>query len=198
MSDSPNRTISALASDRRVARIEQLEQLISNVPQFDETGSLRYLLVAGVAVDLLTGYERDHGDLDFVKMSREHLIPELRDEGVQALIPSTLLGGSTPLDPAFLAETRVFVPTRRQPEAPVVACIHPGILLVQKVAVYHGMKKRPIDHEDTRALKDHLLRLQPQGWPYIANIALATLRPQARQAAVERLSELFEESWLEG
>src|SRR5258708_8453972 len=48
--------------------VSELERLLQLEPQRDASGILRYLVTSGMAVELVTGYERQHHDLDLVIM----------------------------------------------------------------------------------------------------------------------------------
>lgn len=49
-------------------RLSQSEELLDIEPQRTADGILRYLVTSGLAVELTTGYERHHHDLDLVIM----------------------------------------------------------------------------------------------------------------------------------
>ena len=52
---------------------DNLAQMLNKFPQRSENGDLKYLLAGGWAVELLTGSEREHEDIDVICVDEEHL-----------------------------------------------------------------------------------------------------------------------------
>lgn len=51
--------------------LEDLSQLLTEEPQLDDKGRLRYVISGGWAVELMTGKQREHHDLDIITVSRK-------------------------------------------------------------------------------------------------------------------------------
>lgn len=56
---------------------EDLQVLLTNEPQLDNEGKIRYVLAGGWAVEALTGKKREHHDIDIIATSKKPLIYQL-------------------------------------------------------------------------------------------------------------------------
>lgn len=134
-------------------RLRQLEMLLDAEPQRDRTGTLRYLVTSGLAVEMLTGYEREHHDIDLVIMSptdrrRWDLI------GTDNVTPGQYWADMA-FEAKFLEETAIAVKTRKRGNSPVAEVVHPAIILVQKSSDAFGRPPRKRDMDDVSALVRH-------------------------------------------
>lgn len=112
-------------------QLERLEEILERAPQLDGNRFPRYLLTSGLAVELLTGFERHHKDIDLVIMgSNAH---EWEIWGTDNVTPGQYWADMR-FEPEFMADTREVTTTRRNPNAPFVGCVHPAIMVVQKLS----------------------------------------------------------------
>lgn len=130
----------------------ELEQLLVVEPQRDDAGNLRYLVTSGMAVELVTGYEREHHDLDLVIMD-----PANTDYweiyGTDNVTPQGYWADMK-FDPVFLQDTVRRTKTRPR-LGQIAEVVHPAILLVQKSSNAFGRAPRPKDNADVVAVVKH-------------------------------------------
>jgi hypothetical protein len=131
-------------------RIAQLERILSREPQRGPLGELRYLLTSGLAVELITGYEREQHDIDLVVMGEESSF-----RGSLLGTDNVMAGrywANMALEAEFLESTAREVMTRRNPLGMIVEVVHPAILMVQKSSNAFGRPPREIDLAEVQAL----------------------------------------------
>lgn len=134
-------------------RLRQLEMLLVAEPQRDRTETLRYLVTSGLAVEMLTGYARDHHDIDLVIMDptdrrRWDLI------GTDNVTPGQYWADMV-FEADFLEETARTAKTRKRGKSPIAEVVHPAIIMVQKSSDAWGRPPRNRDIDDVSALVRH-------------------------------------------
>lgn len=134
-------------------RFRQLEMILETEPQRDHSGLLRYLVTSGLAVEMLTGFQRSHHDIDLVIMDPENqsywdLI------GTDNVTPRQYWADME-FDPDFLETTAREARTRKQGKSPTVEVVHPAIIMVQKSSDAWGRPPRKRDNDDVTAIANH-------------------------------------------
>lgn len=164
----------------------ELEHLLTTEPQRGTEGHLRYLVTSGMAVELITGFEREHHDLDLVLMD-DRSQAELDVFQTDNVTPHTYWAKMR-FDPWFLEETAWMaktIPTRMNVEV-----VHPGILIVQKLSNAFGRIPRKKDHDDVDALIEFWAKQNdPEKWKPIINHALGALPDEEAVKTFERLAK---------
>lgn len=134
-------------------RLHQLELILETEPQRDRAGRLRYLVTSGLAVEMITGFERSHHDIDLVIMD-----PEDGNRwsllGTDNVTPGRYWADMK-FEPIYLEETARATRTRKEGKAPVVEVVHPAIIMVQKSSNAFGRPPRTKDNEDVSAIVRH-------------------------------------------
>jgi len=168
-------------------RLRQLEMILEAIPQRDTQGRLRYLVTSGLAVELVTGFQRTHHDIDLVIMN-----PDNRRRwdlvGTDNVTPGKYWAGMS-FDPEFLEATARAVPTRTGQNPPLVQVVHPAIIMVQKSSDAFGRPPRTKDEDDVHAIIRHWKEKEKytQEWDPIVKNALAALPPEQIERTRGRL-----------
>lgn len=134
-------------------RLRQLEMILEAEPQRDSSGTLRYLVTSGLAVEMLTGFQRDHHDIDLVIMD-----PSNKDQwdliGTDNVTPGQYWADMA-FEADFLEQTAREARTRRRGRSPIAEVVHPGIIMVQKSSDAFGRPPRRRDEDDVVAIVRH-------------------------------------------
>lgn len=175
-------------------RLVQLERILTAEPQFDSEGRLRYLLTSGLAVELITGFQRAHHDIDLVIMDsarsrRWTLI------GTDNVTPGQYWADMT-FEPEYLTRISRNVRTRRNKPSPNVHVVHPAVILVQKSSNAFGRSPRERDEQDVTALVDHwkYREVYTRDWNPIVRQSLDALPPRELQRTLSRVRTAIEKS----
>lgn len=181
------RTLDALLTGGIKGTIENLENMLLTEPQRDKNGKLRYLLTSGLAVELVTGFEREHHDLDLVIMDPNNTEWEMF--GTDNVTPGQYWAGMR-FNPQYLEETARKVSTRINGGL-VVEVVHPAILIVQKSSDAFDRVPRKKDTEDVKALIGYWEKGEPnpKQWPPIIAEALRALPSAQLPITRERLKK---------
>lgn len=165
--------------------IQELEKILVTEPQRDNNGKLRYLLTSGLAVELITGFVREHHDLDLVIMDPNNTEWEMF--GTDNVTPGQYWAGMR-FDRQYLEETARRVFTRIK-DGLGVEVVHPAILIVQKSSDAFGRVPRKKDVEDVNALINYWQNKEenPKQWPPIISEALRALPSAQLPITRERL-----------
>lgn len=131
-------------------RFKQLEDILTIEPQRAADGRLRYLVTSGLAVEMVTGFRRDHHDIDLVVMdpddtNRWDLI------GTDNVTPGEYWADME-FDAKFLETTAREATMQKGATSPVVEVVHPGIIMVQKASDAFGRPPRRKDEDDVSAI----------------------------------------------
>jgi hypothetical protein len=170
-------------------RVRQLEALLEAEPQRDSAGMLRYLLTSGLAVELITGFERFHHDIDLVIME-----PSKRRKwdliGTDNVTPGRYWADMQ-FEPPFMEDTARTVATRRKGKPPVVEVVHPGIILVQKSSDAFGRPPRQRDRDDVGAIVRHWVDKEgyTHEWNPIIRHSIDALPPHQVQTTLGRVRQ---------
>lgn len=168
-------------------RLRQLEMLLEAEPQRDTSGVLRYLVTSGLAVEMITGFERFHHDIDLVIMD-----PENQSQwdlmGTDNVTPGEYWADMK-FEPAYLEDTARLVRTRESGRSPVAEVVHPAIILVQKSSDAFGRPPREIDKTDVAALVRHWVDKEgyARDWNTVIRHALTTLHADQLDNTLARL-----------
>lgn len=133
--------------------LRKLEMILEAEPQRDASGALRYLVTSGLAVEMVTGFQRPHHDIDLVIMDPENqnywdLI------GTDNVTPGQYWADMK-FDSEFLEQTAREARTRRKGKSPVAEVVHPAIIMVQKSSDAFGRPPRQRDVNDVVAIARH-------------------------------------------
>lgn len=170
-------------------RLQQLERILALEPQFDPEGRLRYLLTSGLAVELITGFQRDHHDIDLVIMD-EHESNRWLLIGTDNVTPGQYWADMK-FEPDYLQRTRRREFTRRNKPSPRVEVVHPAIILVQKSSNAFGRPPRERDSHDVSAIVRHWKKVESfiSDWNPIIRHSLDALPPQQLQISLSRVRD---------
>lgn len=168
-------------------RFRQLEAILAAEPQRDLEGRLRYLVTSGFAVEMITGFKREHHDLDFVIMDAEQT-DHWSLMGTDNVTPGEYWAGMH-FDPDFLEGTARSVRTRKLSQSPSVEVVHPAIIMVQKSSDAFGRPPRPKDTADVTALIHYWKETEqdPHEWDPIISISLDALPPGEMHVTLKRM-----------
>lgn len=175
-------------------RLQQLEQLLEAEPQVDENGNLRYMVTSGMAVELTTGYEREHHDLDLVIMNPRQ-ISQWEIHGTDNVTPERYWANMR-FNPQFLQDTARYVPTRQGTTSSLtVAVVHPGIIMVQKSSNAFGRPPRQKDYDDVEAIVQHWKKREAytRAWNPIVSQAIDSLPEKQIDTTVARIREALKQ-----
>ena len=174
-------------------RIRQLEMLLSQEPQRDRNGRLRYLLTSGLAVELITGFRRDHHDLDLVIMDPSQ-VGRWRLMGTDNVTPGKYWADME-FDAEELERTAVSVSTRQRGRGFTVETVHPAIIMVQKSSDAFGRPPRQKDKDDVEAIATYWHKKEGYtfGWNDIVRRAIDALPPHQVDKTVERLRRVLQQ-----
>jgi len=173
----------------------RLVQVLDEAPQANEAGDLIYLLCSGLSVELITGYNRFHKDVDLVLLHPDvakHPILRTTDN-----VDSQRFWADMRFDPKFLVGTSVetFVPGRGILKRMLpVRSVSPAITMVQKISDAWGRAPREHDILDAKALAYHIIGMPEQQRNQmisIGNVAVSSLRPREAHTTAGRLNALF-------
>lgn len=174
-------------------RLCQLEMLLQAELQRDGDGTLRYLVTSGLAVEMLTGFSREHHDIDLVIMDpfdrkRWDII------GTDNVTPGKYWADMI-FEAQFLQETARSVKTRKRRESPVAEVVHPAIIMVQKSSDAFGRPPRSKDMADVSALVRHWVEKEAytRKWNPIIRHALNALPSDQVQTTLDRLKAAVSE-----
>jgi hypothetical protein len=175
-------------------------QLLETEPQRvqeegPDEGRLRYLITSGFAVELITGYEREHHDLDLVIMDELDL-KRWREVGTDNVTP-----GQYWADMKFPRSYLERTPrsARLDPSlgrrSPIVEVVHPAIIAVQKSSNAWGRPPREKDTNDVLALARYYRHGESRElariWSEIISQSLKALPNGEEQRTRERLVQAF-------
>jgi hypothetical protein len=169
--------------------IQELEEILEEFPQRDEYGNLMYLLTSGLAIGLLTGFTREHHDIDLVIMDPNNLSWEIM--GTDNITPETYWADMS-FSAKNLEETSVKVVTRAG--GVEVELVHPAIMLVQKASEAFRRTPRKKDYLDVEALIEYYKenREKCDDWIDVIESSVRALPRLKQKRTVERLSQLWE------
>lgn len=178
------RAIEAIVKPR--AGKSELEELLAQELQRDEAGYLRYLVTSGMAVELVTGFEREHHDLDLVIMDPANT--DYWEVYVTDNVTPQRYWAKMKFDPAFLSDTARETQTRGD-HGVVAEVVHPAILMVQKSSNAFNRPPRDKDRADVIAIIEHWREREvyPQRWNPIIKTSLSALPPDQIKTTVKRL-----------
>lgn len=170
-------------------RLQQLERILALEPQFDSEGRLRYLLTSGLAVELITGFQRDHHDIDLVIMD-EHESNRWLLIGTDNVTPGQYWADMK-FEPDYLQRTRRQEFTRINKPSPRVEVVHPAIILVQKSSNAFGRPPRERDSQDVSAIVRHWKTRESfiTDWNPILRHSLDALPPHQMQRSLSRVRD---------
>jgi hypothetical protein len=176
----------------RDAAHKQLGELLKKVPQRNAAGYLLYLVTSGLSVDIVTGYERPHKDVDLVLMHPDvNNHPEFfQTDNVE---PHNFWAGMR-LEPDFLAGTAFQAAAPKIGRKALVLCAHPGITIVQKTSEAWGRTPREHDIYDATALGYWILsqpEIRQSRDVAIANVALNSMDYIKSSRTADRLNTMF-------
>lgn len=173
------------------ARIRQLETILGIEPQRDASGNLRYLLTSGLAVELITGFQRHHHDLDLVVMDPANQRHYWEVHGTDNVTPGQYWADMS-FDADFLAETSRSVRTRVTNGLEVEA-VHPGVIMVQKSSDCFGRPPRAKDAEDVTAIVDHWKNREryTKRWNFVVRTAIDALPARQQERTLERVRRIL-------
>lgn len=165
----------------------ELEELLALEPQRDEAGNLRYLVTSGMAVELITGYEREHHDLDLVIMDPANTNYYWEIYGTDNVTPQRYWADMR-FDPDFLTETVRDARTRGN-HGPLAEVVHPAILMVQKSSNAWDRPPRPKDNADVGAIVRHWREKEgyTRQWNPIVRTSLDALPPEQVDRTLKRI-----------
>lgn len=165
--------------------VDNLEALLRQAPQRDEQGNLLYLLTSGLAVELITGFQRKHHDLDVVVLNPANT--KMEHFGTDIVTPGQYWADMQ-FTPRFLETTARKVWTRKEGGV-VVETVHPAILLVQKCSNAFGRAPRQKDKEDVAALVHHWKQQEHMEsfWYKVISHSLAALPGKGRSETEQRI-----------
>lgn len=168
-------------------RFHQLEMLLAEEPQRDSQGDLRYLLTSGLAVELVTGFERFHHDIDFVIMDPSD-VNRWDMIGTDNVTPGKYWADMK-FDANYLEETARLQRIRNRRHAPEVEVVHPAIILVQKSSDAFGRPPRKRDVEDVDAIVRHWKEIEgfTREWNPIVEESINALPKNQHQKTLNRL-----------
>ncbi len=170
--------------------VKELERLLARAPQLDKDGNPRYLLTGGMAVELLTGFERSHKDLDLVIMDGKDK-SKWDMFGTDNVTPARYWANMA-FNREFLEQTAVKVKTRPNGGKEVLV-VHPAILMVQKLSNAFGRGPRPKDLEDVGAIVRYWEKVaDPKEWVPILRTSLEALPKQSRAQTMDRLESMVQ------
>ncbi len=172
-------------------RLRQLERIIATEPQRDENGRLRYLVTSGLAVEMLTGFEREHHDIDLVIMDSSDP-GHWEVIGTDNVTPGKYWADMR-FDPSFLESTARTVNTRQRGRSQSVEVVHPGIIMVQKSSDAWGRSPRTKDRNDAVALARHWKEREgyTHDWNSIVRTALDALPGDQKDRTLTRVREII-------
>lgn len=171
--------------------ISPLERLLMSEPQRDRDGHLRYLLTSGLAVELITGFQRFHHDIDFVIMDSTQK-KQWDLIGTDNVTPGKYWADMH-FEPEFLETTLRTVRTRRNGEGTVVDVVHPGIIMVQKSSDAFGRPPRKRDNDDVFAIVGHWRTREgfTRDWNPIVRRSIDALPPQSAPQTLARVRRVL-------
>lgn len=124
----------------------ELARLIEQYPQRNARGSLIWLLTSGMAIELTTGYQRQHHDLDVVVMDPNNLWHwELL--GTDNVTPGQYWADMK-FDCRELESTALPVVFQHGSSRYRVEVVHPTIIMTQKMSDAFGRQPRQKDVDD--------------------------------------------------
>jgi hypothetical protein len=171
------------------ARFHQLELILKHEPQRDDNKKLRYLVTSGLAVEMITGFERDHHDLDLVIMDPENTkYWELM--GTDNVTPGQYWADMK-FDPKFLGDNARSVRIRHNKNSSLVEVVHPAILMVQKSSDAFGRPPRKKDKADVDAIIAHWKSEEnyTKEWNPLVRYSLDALPPHQVEKTLRRIRQ---------
>jgi len=171
------------------AGVTELERILQLESQRDNHSQLRYLLTSGLAVELITGFEREHHDLDLVIMD-----PDNEDYweiyGTDNVTPGQYWADMR-FDPQYLDQTARMAFTRINKGMPVET-VHPGILMVQKSSDAFYRPPRQKDTSDVEALIEYWKDKDPNPmrWHPVIQTAINALPQRQQKVTYGRLRSM--------
>lgn len=134
----------------KAGKISELVELIDRYPQRAANGQLVWLLTSGLAVELTTGYQREHHDLDLVVMDPNHLWQW------ELLGTDNVTPGQYWADMKFnyqaLAASACAVKFRFEQKPYQVEIVHPAIIMTQKLSDAFKREPRQKDIQDAASI----------------------------------------------
>jgi len=175
-------------------RVRQLERILEEEPQRDQDGNLQYLLTSGLAVELTTGYQRPHHDIDLVIMDPANKGQYWELFGTDNVTPGRYWADMQ-FEPEYLDETAREVRTRRRGKSPVVEVVHPGIIMSQKSSDAWGRPPRPRDEADVAAIVTHWKGKEgyTREWNPIVRRSIDALPVGQRQRTLGRVKKAIQQ-----
>ena len=128
---------------------DELAELLNKHPQRDSKGRLIWLLTSGMAVELATGLEREHHDLDIVVMDEKYT-GKWEFLGTDNVTPGQYWAYMI-FDPQLLEETSIklaFTTDDNKVQGVEVEIVHPTIIMTQKLSNAFGRDPREKDLSD--------------------------------------------------
>lgn len=175
-------------------RLRQLEMILETEAQRNANGTLRYLVTSGMAVEMVTGFERPHHDIDLVIMD-----PDNRSHwdliGTDNVTPGQYWADME-FDAEFLEATARKAKTRKRGKSPTVEVVHPGIIMVQKASDCFGRPPRPRDKDDVDAIVEHWREREgyTRDWNPIVRQSLDALPRSKFDKTLDRLRRVIDKT----
>lgn len=172
--------------------MDRLTSVLDTEPQRDQDGNIRYLLTSGLAVELTTGFERDHHDVDFVIMDPSH-VNYWEIWGTDNVTPGQYWAHMK-LDPDFLSMFSSLIEFRYRGRVYQVETVDPAIILIQKLSNTWGRNPRQKDLADARALVSYWAEKEnrDEQWTKVQEEALDALPSVELRQTLERLREMYQ------
>lgn len=168
----------------RAGTKEELAELLEKYPQRDSRGRLVWLLTSGMAVELATGFKREHHDLDVVVMD-ERNFSEWEILGTDNVTPGQYWADMR-FNARFLERTAGAASFRVGGRNYNVEVVHPTIIMTQKLSNAFGRNPRSKDIDDAAFVIRWWERGQEgnANWIKIVQASLDAL-PENQQAITE-------------
>ena len=166
---------------------EELARLIDKHPQRDKNGNLVWLLTSGMVVDIATGEERPHHDLDVVVMD-----PKNRHEwellGTDNVTPGQYWANMR-FNPLYLEKTLTTLKFSLEDRTFRVLTVHPALIMAQKLSNAFGRDPREKDISDAISVATWWKKQQRGNatWINIVNKTIEALPEDQREITESRI-----------
>ena len=129
---------------------DELARLLDSQPQRSRGGKLIWLLTSGLAVEVATGIERSHHDLDVVVMDPRN-IWRWEILGTDNVTPGQYWAKMN-FDPEYLEKTACKTSFAIGTTEYIVEIVHPSIIMAQKLSNAFGRNPREKDVIDAKTV----------------------------------------------
>jgi hypothetical protein len=169
--------------------IDELAKLLDSQPQRTRTGKLIWLLTSGMAVEVATGVERQHHDVDIVVMDPKNL-GEWEILGTDNVTPGQYWADMK-FDRRYLEKTACkasFVIGKRKY---YIEIVHPSIIMAQKMSNAFGRNPREKDTLDAAMVIKWWKKYHSDQAPWIniVNRAVSALPENQQGLTTKRIVE---------